>query len=281
MIKMAFMPKKIFQRCLQQIGFFLILLTCIFCYNAPAIAGILEIETKTSVTIEGNSLKVGVTATNKGTVPAYNVQVHLILLGEKQSAPVKGQLNKDQSDTVAFERVLSGSKKGRYPLIVLVDFHDANQYPFSAVSCTTFYFKEDINPDLVCLGDDTSIEKNGILRFKIKNLGLSSRTIRATLILPKELSTPRSQMDFQIDPRAEKMVTFDITNFSALSGASYPVFCCFEYDLGDTHYTAVAKVLVKIVKSENWFRRTKLFWLGAAILLGVILVTFQFKRKRS
>ncbi len=278
---MAFMPKKIFQRCLQQIGFFLILLTCIFCYNAPAIAGILKIETKTSVTIEGNSLKVGVTATNKGTVPAYNVQVHLILLGEKQSAPVKGQLNKDQSDTVAFERVLSGSKKGRYPLIVLVDFHDANQYPFSAVSCTTFYFKEDINPDLVCLGDDTSIEKNGILRFKIKNLGLSSRTIRTTLILPKELSTPRSQMDFQIDPRAEKMVTFDITNFSALSGASYPVFCCFEYDLGDTHYTAVARAIVNILKMENLFRRTRWLWIILAVILISILTIMVIRDRKK
>lgn len=265
----------------RQLSFFLILLAWILGYNASAIAGILKIETKTSVTIAGDLLKAGVTATNRGNEPAYNVQIHLILLDEKQSGPVKSRLNMGQSDTVAFERVLSRSKKGRYPLIVLVDFHDANQYPFSAVSCTTFYFKEDINPDLVCLGDDTSIEKNGLLQFKIKNLGLSSRTIQATLILPKELSTSMPQMDFQIDPRTEKTVPFDITNFSALSGASYPAFCYFEYDLKDTHYTAIAKVLVKIVKSENWFRRTKLFWLGAAILSGVILVTFQFKRKRS
>lgn len=278
---MAFILNETFKRRLQQIAFSLIILTCIFGYNAPAISGILKIETKTSITIEGDMLKVGVTATNKGNVPAYNVQIHLILLGQEQSGPVKSQLNKDQSDTVAFERVLSGSKKGRYPLTVLVDFHDANQYPFSAVSCSTFYIKEDINPDLVCLGDDISIEKNGLLQFKIKNLGLSLRTIRATLILPKELSTSMPKMDFQIDPRTEKTVSFEINNFSALSGASYPAFCYFEYDLKATHYTAIAKVLVKIVKSENWFRRTKLSWLGAAILLGVILVIFQFKRKRS
>jgi len=71
------------------------------------------------------------------------------------------------------------------------------------------------------------------------------------------------------------------TNFSALSGASYPVFCYLEYDSKATHYTAVARALVKIVKDENWFRRTKLFWLGAAIILGVILVALQFKRKGS
>ncbi|GAH88611.1 unnamed protein product, partial [marine sediment metagenome] len=95
----------------------------------------------------------------------------------------------------------------------------------------------------------------------------------------KELSTPRPQIALQIDPRSEKTVVFEITNFSALSGAGYPVFCYFEYDSEETHYTAVARALVKIVKCENWFKRTKPFWLGAAIILGVILVAFQLKRK--
>jgi hypothetical protein len=268
-----------FVRRFPRSGLFLVFFVWFFGYNALVTAGILTIETETSVTVEGDLLKVSVKATNKGTEPAHNVQVHLIALGEKKSGLVKAQLSKGQSHTVTFEKVLSGSKKGRYPLIVLVDFHDANQYPFSAVSCTTFSFKEDVNPDLICLGNDTSIENNGLLRFRIKNLGLGSRIIQATLVLPKELSTPRPQMDFQIDPRAERTFAFEINNFSALSGASYPVFCLIEYDLEDTHYTAIAKAIVKIAKKENWFKRTRLIWLGAATLLGVILVASQLKRK--
>jgi hypothetical protein len=164
---------------------------------------------------------------------------------------------------------------------VLVDFHDANQYPFSAVSCTTFYWKEDANPDLLCLGSDITVGAAGELLFTIKNLGFEPRKVRSTLVLPKELSTHDPRIDLQIDPRAEKRVVIGISNFSALSGASYPVFCYFEYDSEDTHYTAVARALIKIIKGENWFRRTKLLWLGAAIMLGVILVALQFKRKGS
>lgn len=262
-------------------GLFLTFLVLMVGYNTPATAGILKIETQTGVTVAGDLLKVRVTATNKGTGPAHNVQVHLILLSERHHGPVKGQLGPGQTDTVLFKRTLSGIKKGRYPLTVLVDFHDANQYPFSAVSCTTFHFREDANPDLLCLGGDITVDADGELRFSVKNLGFGPRKVRATLVLPKELSTPRPQIDLQIDPRSERAVVFEITNFSALSGASYPVFCYLEYDSKATHYTAVARALVKIVKGENWFRRTKLFWLGAAIILGVILVALQFKRKGS
>lgn len=252
-----------------------------FGYNTSVRAGILKIETQTGVTVAGDLLKVRVRATNKGTGHAHNVQVHLILLSEPRHGPIRDRLDPGQTDTVLFERTLSRIKKGRYPLTVLVDFHDANQYPFSAVSCTTFHFKEDANPDLLCLGRDSALERRGALEFTVRNLGFEPRKARATLVLPKELSTPRPHIDVDIDPRSEKPVFFEITNFSALLGASYPVFCYLEYDSEGTHYTAVARALVKVIKGGNWFRRTKLLWLAAAVVLGVVLVALQFKRKGS
>jgi hypothetical protein len=267
-------------RCFQTALLLFIILTCVFYQNAQAIAGVITIETETSVTVTGDLLEVSVTTRNKGDESAYNVQVHLILFGERKSGPVKAQLDKGKQEKTAFENTISGLKKGRYPLVVLVDFYDANQYPFSAVSCPTFFLKEDANADLICFGKDISIEESGRLGFKIRNPGSEPKAIRARLILPKELSTPTSQADLRIDAGKEETINFDIKNFSALSGASYPVFCSFEYDSKDTHFTAIAKSLVTIRKNENWFSSTKGYWIGAAIILGVILVAVQFKRKR-
>jgi len=241
-------------------------------YNAPATAGILKIETQTGVTVAGDLLKVRVTATNKGTGPAHNVQVHLILLSERWHGPVKGQLGPGQTDTVLFKKTLSGIKKGRYPLTVLVDFHDANQYPFSAVSCTTFHFREDANPDLLCLGSDITVETHGELRFSVKNLGFRPRKVRATLVLPKELSTPRPQIDLQIDPRSERAVVFEITNFSPLSGARYyrKQVCTYQCpDLFNNNHNPMStshtvklwktltKVAKKCLKAQNLPSQTK------------------------
>jgi hypothetical protein len=250
-------------------------------HDDSASAGTIRIETTTSVSVAGNALKVDVTTTNKGDVPAHNIQVHLMLLGHTQSSRIIGLLKQNEPKMFVFEKPPSALHKGRYPLIVLVDFHDANRYPFSAVSCATFHVKEDVNPDLVCRADDVSMQDSGALRFTIKNLGSVTRSIRATLVLPKELSSKKTNTDFQIGTKQEEVVTFRINNFSALLGASYPVFCYFEYDSEETHYTALAEALVTIQERENWFQRTKLIWVIAAIVLGAIIAAYQFKRKRS
>ncbi len=158
----------------------------------------------------------------------------------------------------------------------MVNFHDANQHPFSALSCRTFSFKKNVQADLIGLIDGINIKKKGDLRFEIKNLGSGLRDIRASLILPKELYSPRTQVDLQIEPGRKKGVDFEIVNFSALSGASYPIFGFIEYDLRETHYTAVSRALVTIAKEENWFRRTRWSWLGLGVFFVAVFILYRW-----
>ena len=248
-------------------------------YSLVASAGTLTIETKTTVMTEGDRLKGSIEVWNRGNVAAHNVQANIIVLAERMKTSIKKLLTIDESHTFQFEKILPGIKKGRYPLTVIVDFHDVNQYPFSAISCTTFSFQEDANPDLLCLIEDLTMDKKGELRIDIKNGGLGLRNIRATLILPREFSSPGTHIDFDIESRSQKTVDFEIENFYALSGASYPVFCVLEYDLRDTHYTAFSSAVVKIEKRENWFWRVRWFWVAIAVILGAAFFLYQLKKK--
>jgi hypothetical protein len=125
---------------------------------------------------------------------------------------------------------------------------------------------------------DLNLEKRGLLRLNIKNPGLGSRNIRAMLVLPKEFSSPRSRIDFDIQAGSQKTVVFEIENLSALSGATYPVFCSLEYDLPDTHYTAVSSAMVRISQRQNWFQRTKWLWAAVGVLLGATFILYQLRR---
>jgi len=258
----------------------LILSIWILGWGMQVFAGTLTIETETTVKVTGDQLSVNVTATNKGTSTSHNLQVHLICLNQRLKGPIKSQLQPGQSDTVSFEKTISGIKKGRYPLTVQVDFHDANQYPFSALSGRTFFYREDVNADLGTLGKDITITENGKLRFDVTNLGSEPRKVRASLILPKELSAPNSSIDFEIDARSKKNITFDVNNFSALK-SSYPVFCYFEYDLKDTHYTNVARVVVTVTTKENWFRQTRWLWITISCILAAVFVFLLIKNRKG
>lgn len=259
------------------VGLFTVLLVSTLTWSTPSVAGILRIETQTTVEAAADLLKVTVTFTNRGTAPAFNLQVHLIALGGQEDSPVIPTLDPGQSNRERFERNVTGIRKGRYPMTVRVDFHDANQYPFSALSGMTFYVGADVNPNLIIQAKDITLDKNGVLRFNIKNLGFESQEILATLVLPNEFSTPQARKTVDMEQRAEKALDFEISNFSALPGASYPVFCYFEYDVEDTHHTAIARVLVTIAKDENLFRKFRWLWISLAALLAAILIIVIIK----
>ena len=255
----------------------------IFSTGALGRADILKMETQTTVEVLADRVKASITFANKGTAPAYNLQVHLTALGRQEASPVVAHLDPGQSEQALFEREITGVGKGRYPLTVRVDFHDANQYPFSALTGTTFSIGDAVNPDVAALTRDMTLKKIGTLRVNVKNLGVKSEKIIATLVLPKEFSSAEPTRTFEIDQRSEKTVDFQIRNFSALAGATYPVFCYFEYDSEGIHHTALARSLITVAEDENLFRRFRWLWITlAAVLAGLlILILIRERLKKS
>jgi len=262
------------------IGFFCAWL-CTSVYPPVSFAGILTIETQTSVQTTENQLEVTVKITNKGDEPAYNTQINLIVLDETTQGDVKAKLDPGQSDVNTFNKTLSDIARGRYPLSVRVDFHDANLYPFSALSGLTFFLGKDVNGDIAVVGDNLSLDKEGVLNFHIKNMGSDPINLSASLFLPKEFSAATPKKTFQIDARSEKNLAFDVNNFSARNGASYPLYCSFEYDKNNIHYTTMANVFVTVKVAEGWFRSLKWVWVGTIIILIVMVCGIFILQKKT
>jgi len=250
----------------------------LFCATT-SFAGVLKIKTQTTVQTTGDQLHITVTLTNEGSAIAYNLQVHLELMGETLDSKLKPQLNPAGSGTFVFEKRAEEIKSGRYPLTVAVDFHDANQYPFSALSGMTFSIGPDVNSDLAVIGKNIAMDNGGELSLNIKNMGAGEKKILTSLVLPKELSTPTPQISFLLGPRSRKDLDFEILNFSALPGADYPVFCYFEYDLENIHHTAVCTAVIKIIEKENLFRQYRWLWMGFAGALILVLLTLIIKSR--
>ena len=262
------------------IGFFCAWL-CISVFPSVSFAGILTIETETSVQTTENQLEVTVKITNKGDEPAYNTQINLMVLDEKTQGDVKAKLDPGKTDVNTFTKTLSNIVRGRYPLTIRVDFHDANLYPFSALSGSTFFLGSDVNGDLAVIGDNVSLDKEGVLNFHIKNMGSDPINLSASLFLPKEFSAAASRKTFQIEARSENNLSFDVSNFSARDGASYPLYCSFEYDKNDIHYTTMANIFVTVKIAEGWFRSMKWVWVGAIIVLFVIICGIFILQKKA
>ena len=254
-----------------------LLLTC----TPAGAADTLKIETRTDVEATAERVRARVVIANGGTAPAYNLRVHLTALGVSDASPVVSRLDPGRMEGVSFKRDIRGMPTGRYPMTVRVDFHDANQYPFSALSGMTVDVGEPVNPDLAVLSRDLELQGSGILRFDLKNLGLAPARITATLVLPKELSSPAAEKGFEMGPRSEGSIGFEVRNFSALPGASYPVFSYFEYDSEGVHHTALGRSLITIAPDDTLFRRFRWAWIALAGILGALLILVLLRGRRQ
>jgi len=238
-------------------------------------AGHISIQSQVDVSTRKNTLDVAVTVTNHGDESARNVQIKAEAPAFSRESAVQSTLPVGKSDSATFHFPISRLSPGRYPLIVRILYTDANLYPFSALTVSSFARQQDIPAGLIGILEGTVLRDKGRLTLKLKNLEDESRPLHIRLITPHELSADPSSLETVLAPHQEASYNFSLANFSALSGSSYPVYGLIEYDRTGVHNTAEAMGIVRISDSKLTANNT---WL---ILLGILAVLFAFINVRA
>jgi len=252
------------------------LLLCLFV--SPVLASYISLNTTVTAKVDGNQLKVLVTAVNKGDEPAYNVQAELragsnkILVEKVQ----KLEVNETYKGYATFD--LDLDKAGHYPLVVVMHYADANQYPFSALTVQTFAYKaKDMPKDLFGRMKSTTFWENGSIELTLKNSSNVNIKAKSDLVVPQEITVLGGAKEVALAARVSAKVKFDLENFSALSGSNYQVYAVSEYDKGSFHYTVLTPGMIKIVERNFFVRYNYFIYLLIAFLL-IIFVYFQFSK---
>ncbi|OGL42813.1 MAG: hypothetical protein A2042_02505 [Candidatus Schekmanbacteria bacterium GWA2_38_11] len=248
-------------------------------FTTFASAGYITIETRTTATLTDSTLKVTVDVKNNGNEPAYNVEITANAENNTRSSKVKDILNVSETFKADFDFNLDLKYPGRYPLVIAVNYTDANQYPFSAISCSNFYYKENVIPQVFAKSAELTMSKNGELFLNIKNLTKENINLNIRLIISKELSAEVAAKKITLEGRAEKEVKFAVNNFSALPGSNYQVYAILEYDDSGKHYSTAIPGIVKIEKEGIFFQKYKIFIIIAAGILIALFLIYQFRPK--
>ncbi|MBF0552428.1 MAG: hypothetical protein HQK60_18095 [Deltaproteobacteria bacterium] len=244
-----------------------------------AYGGYLRMTTEADVKVENNNLNLQVKVTNNGDEPAINVRI-LAKVGDKElKSEVKEKMGVKESVTASLTQALPpGLKPGRYPLPVTVEFHDLNNYPFSALSVSTFHVQENPNAGLAFQPLSVDLELERTVHFTVKNTEAEAKKIKVTFFVPKELTVPEREQEDELAPRSVKDIFFTLRNFSALP-STYPIFAIMEYDQKGLHYTSVANLMVTIKKERSLYQRYRYLFSVLAGALLLIFVLLQFRRK--
>ena len=247
----------------------------------PAEASFITMETQASPNYDGKKFKMTVDVTNKGDEAAYNVQISADINGRLVTTPAKDNLQVNGKHSVQLVTDMTLEKEGRYPVIVNVDYTDANQYPFSAMSITQFVYGKSLPSQIFGTLQNIEISTKGSLTLSLKNLSEKEENVMVRLVLPKELSSSGLSKTVSLKGKSEERVNFDARNFSALPGSSYSIFALMGYDEDDLHYSASIGGNIKITKEQGFVKSNQRLLIAVAIVLVAVFVYFNLRAFRA
>jgi len=257
----------------------LVIVFSLFLMN-PALASVIKLETSVTSGVESNVLHVIVSAVNRGDEPAHNVQAEIHVgsrsaLGDRlNQLPVAGTYRSE------FRLPVDLSAPGCYPLVLTMNYADANHYPFSALTAQTFVCGREAIPPVIGQVENLAFWHDGKLRVTLKNMG--DHEIRATtrLIVPHELTVTEESRELMLRPKGETKSMFMLKNFSALQGSVYQVYVVSEFEDGDLHFTSVAPGTVTLADLPRIFGLRRDAVIAILVVLVAVFIGVQFITRR-
>ncbi len=223
-----------------------------------------------TLSVADERVRVLLEAENKGNESAERVKAVLHIFGGAVEAQPIDRIDAGNKTSFAFELPLPKEKTGRFPFVGEVFFHDHRMNPYSALTAGTFPAAGGSKPGISARASYIAVATRGTLKIIVTNRLGSVQPLKATLFLPYALTASRLEQEIQAEPGKQSAVEFELSNRCGIGGARYPIFCVLEYDENGAPNTVLVQSLVTIKEPENWFVRTRWYWLwGFFGILGV------------
>ncbi len=270
----------------MKIGLWLLIFLFLFASQSDASLISMGVTVSNTLALDGSSGESTVSVTNGGDEAAYNVQVSLLdlLNNNLMAGQIYSVLKPEEKTKSTFKLDLSNiTLPGTYPLLAIVDYRDANNYPFSAIAYSTFNYKEATNPLLMMRLSPLKLADKATLSLDLTNLNDGPRKIAIYAITPRELIVKDNRQVIELAGQKSTTLTFKISSLSAIAGSNYPIFIVATYEDGRKFYSNFASSSVEIVKPEKRAvtRLPVFLGVGAVVILVLLIIILQFRKRKD
>ena len=226
-----------------------------------------------------DSTNIQVKIVNSGDEAAYSVQTSILLPDDfvvNQTPNYVGTLNPNEPKELDFKVSLKNNVyEGTYPLIALVEYTDANGYPFSSVSPSSLIYKTPTLSKISGVMSELSLsgKETKKLTLTVRNLDDVQHNVNIKLFIPRELKVENDETEVVLKSKEEKNLDFEISSFSALPGSSYVVLASMDYDYKNLHYSSIARSVIKIIAGNS---SEFPIWIPILTFVGLLIIFIYY-----
>ncbi len=254
---------------------------CLSLGAGPVWAGRLVIQVSTRAYLQAGRVQVVLTVVNRGDETAREVQAHLLYPPGEAASRRAAQLPPGGEEDLVLSWPAPAGPPGRYATVVRVDFSDRNQYPFSTLAHALYVVGRDRPGPLAVRAAPVRLEgESAAWSLSVSNPSPQPFQGGVHLFCPRELSLRPRHLSLRLPPRGRRTLTAELTNFSALTGAGYPLVAVVEGRVAGRQVSTVVTSRVTLAPRQGFFRRTLVWWLAGAGLLTVLWLALAVRGRR-
>lgn len=243
----------------------------------PVEASIIRLVANTVLNADTLSLHLA----NTGDEAAFNVQVQVLYQGEERTSPALNAIPAGGQAVFPFHFVPPDGV-GLHPIRMVVDYTDANLYPFSIPLVHVLRVGAVGRPDVFAGFTPIRMAGTTTAPLILKNQGERPRTVHVSFHGPREITIGTSERSVTMEPRSEYRIPVQLDNFSATLRSRYPLFALMSYEEDGVIYTSYARGDVETVAASRFANMS--FWRGLialAFILGAVLVVQRVRHVRA
>jgi hypothetical protein len=250
---------------------------------SQAWAGTIAIQVSHQAELREGELRAAVTLSNEGDEAAHAVTPVLRFRGAEMRGATQAKLPPKEPVEASLALPAGSLADGHWPYEIVVEYADANLYPFQALSVGMLAVGSPPLPKVAIPAlTSPTLATQAELPVHVKNLSETERRVTLKVFAPDAIEEKHAREETLLGPWAELEIPVELTNRAALPGSRYPLFVTVEYEDGPVHQTLLAQTSVEILASDARVGPGGHYlWITAAILAALFagLVAFRLMKR--
>jgi len=245
----------------------------------------LKIQSKLSVTIKKDTIDIRLFILNKGQETAYDINARVHFLGEVKESATIHHLHSGNSETITMLFDLQKNRIGDYPLIIQIQFHDINLYPFYSLNCTPIHIHCQKLKDLFAVHVpkvEISSQKN--IHVQINNMDHLKKAVTVQMIVPDSFSCKNQGQQRLLTKGQSTDIEYSIVKQDALPGTTHFGYVLVTYKKDSIPHAQVTSFKIEVKPDARSIIFDKTFAAMLCVFCGMIWILFltfvSFRNRR-
>lgn len=223
--------------------------------------------------------EVNFSVSNLGDEPAYDMSLGLVSpKGFNSEKVYVGVMDNGTYKIASFKISVSGDvTPGEYYSSLVVQYADANGYPFSMVNPVKLIYQKPAQSRISGFMD--VVEVSGVevktLKLVLNSNDDVSRDVSVALTAPNEISVDSPVRQVSVPAKGKAEVEFKVSSIGALPGSKYVVYAVVEYS-DQLHYASAVRSNVGIVEKASIPS-----WAPIAVVVILVLAVIYLQLRKT